>query len=186
MAFLLVIYTPLLLRAQLNKTNVNLYNVTQFGWLMGDNQHTCNIETINGITYKKYSAGLGVAFDKYGYESVPVFADLRYNLVTTPKTALQVYSDAGVNLPLHTDYLPHTYSNGAAWHTLHPSFYGEAGISWKASLVQRFSFIAGLGFNYKTFKYTEITYADDSNSTQFDSDYTFHYSKYVLRVGFGF
>lgn len=182
---ILIAAAPLLLQAQAGK-QLSWYNVSQFGWLMGDNQHTWSIETINGVGYKKYSAGVGVALDKYGYKSIPVFADLRYNLATTHRTALQVYGDAGVNLPLRSDYLPYKYNNSQVWHTLHPSFYGEAGISYKIALIHKFSLIAGAGYNYKTFKYTEIIYTGDVSTPSIGTDYTYHYSKYVLRIGFGF
>ena len=183
---ILIIICPLLAYSQGNKKEFNWYNITQFGWLMGDNQHTYSLQTINGIAYKKYRAGLGIAFDKYGYESTPIFADLRYNLLTGRKSALQVYGNAGVNVPVRTKYLPHDYNNGVVWHTMHQSFYSEAGIDWNIVMGHRFSFIAGAGYNYKTFKYTETTYTEDAIVTKIDYNYTYHYSKYVLRVGFGF
>ncbi|HWB24520.1 MAG TPA: hypothetical protein VG738_03525 [Chitinophagaceae bacterium] len=177
---------PLLLHAQKPGNNLHWFNVTQWGWLMGKNEQTNSIETINGVSYKKYNAGIGVAFDNYGYHSLPVFADLRYSLVNGRKNILQVYGDAGLNIPLHSDYLKYRYpDNGDVWHQMHISFYGETGISYAYVLGRKFCLIAGAGYNYKTFKYSEYTYVGELQVTRYTTDYTYHYSKYVLRLGVG-
>ncbi len=182
----LVITAPIIACAQAVKTSLPYFNITQVGLLQGQNQHTYSLQTINGISYKKYSAGVGIAYDKYGYKSVPVFADIRYSLLKSKKSALQLYADAGANFPIHSDLLPATKPNGIRWYTLHSSFYGEAGFSYSVALKRRFSFIAGVGYNYKTFRYSDTEYSGDVNMPDNIIEYTYRYSKYVVRVGFGF
>lgn len=183
---LLVIATPVITCSQVVKSGLRYFNITQAGLLQGQNQHTYSIQTINGVTYKKYNAGIGIALDNYGLKSLPVFADLRYSLVTKKKSTWQVYADAGLNIPLHNDGLPAKKPNGTPWNTMHNSFYGEAGFSYSIALVRRFSLIAGAGYNYKTFKYTETVYTGDISFPERNTDYTYHYSKFVIRLGFGF
>ncbi len=180
---ILVVITPLLLRAQVKKKALHWFNATQWGWLMGEKQHTYSIQTVTGVLYKKWSAGIGVAFDTYGYRSLPVFADGAYTLAGN-KSPLQVYADAGLNIPLSSKNLPHKYPDGDVWNTLHASFYGELGLRYQIALSRGFCIIPGIGFNYKTFKYTETAYTGDVTVPTLNSHYTYRYSKYVLRIGF--
>jgi len=177
---------PLLACAQAGKGHLPFYNITQFGFLQGEKQHTYSIQTINGIGWRKYNAGIGISLDNYGYQSLPVFADLRYSLLKKNKTALQVYGDAGLNVPLRSNELPAKLPNGQPWNKLHVSFYGEAGLSYSVAIQRKLLLVAGLGFNYKTFKYTETDYTGDITMPEQQYDYTYHYSKYVVRMGFGF
>ncbi|HVX49118.1 MAG TPA: hypothetical protein VHB48_03140 [Chitinophagaceae bacterium] len=183
--FVLLCALPFFAAAQQGEKSMHLYNITQFGWLMGDNAHTTSIETVTGLSYKRYKAGLGVALDNYGYKSLPVFVDLRYNLSKNTKNILQFYGNGGMNIPLQSGNLPYKYNNGDVWHALHPSFYGEAGVNYVLRLGKLLSVNAGLGYNYKTFKYTEYNYQGDIVLMRTATSYAYHYSKYVLRVGFG-
>src|SRR3954470_2674393 len=88
---LLIASLPLLACAQAGKGRLQYFNITQFGFLQGQHQHTYSIQTINGVSRQKYSAGIGVALDNYGYNSLPVFADMRYNLIKKKKSNLQAY-----------------------------------------------------------------------------------------------
>lgn len=181
----IVITMPLMVTAQKTGNRLHYFNITQFGWLLGDKQRTGSVQTINGVAIKKYFAGIGVAYDKYGYKSLPVFADLRYSLLQGKTSMLQVYGDAGINNPLASDFLPRKYSNGQDYHIYKKSFYGEAGITYLLHIGDNAWLTAGAGYNYKTFKYTEEFYTGSSDLTHTTTNYTYRYSKYVLRVGFG-
>jgi len=183
----ILIAAPLFVCAQNKQAAYRWYNVTQYGMLLGKNYTTYSLQTINGVAYRQYSAGIGIAYDNYGYKSIPLFADLRYSLLHNKNIALQVYGNAGVNTPLRNEeYLPHKYNDGRVRNKLHESFYTEAGLSFSVPLVHSLSLIAGAGYNYKTFKYTGISYVEDIPTPELHDNYTYHYGKYVLRVGIGF
>lgn len=181
---IIVIIAPLLATAQKTDSKPHYYNVSQFGWLLGSNQHTFGLQMINGVAIKKYYAGIGVTYDRYGYKSIPVFADLRYSLLAGKTNTLQVYGNAGINNPLYSDELPHKYGNGEDYNTFKKSFYGEAGLTYLLTINDNFCFNVGAGYNYKTFKYKQRTYFGSGVLTEAYIDYTYRYSKYVLRVGF--
>lgn len=179
-----IIIVPLLATAQKAANKPHFYNVTQFGWLLGSNQHTYSLQTINGVAVNKYYAGIGIAYDKYGYKSIPVFADLRYSLLAGKTNTLQVYGNAGFNNPLNSDELPRKYSNGEDYNTMKKSFYGEAGISYLVNIGDDLYLTVGAGYNYKTFKYVEKFYTGNTNIPNIATNYTYRYNKYVLRLGF--
>lgn len=183
---LVIIIMPLLATAQKVDNKAHYYNITQFGWLLGSNQHTFGVQMINGVAVKKYYAGIGVAYDRYGYKSIPVFADLRYSLLPGKTSTLQVYGNAGINNALNSDDLPRKYGNGEDYNRMKKSFYGEAGLTYLLTIGNNFCFNAGAGYNYKTFKYTQHTYIGSGVIRDVTTDYTYRYSKYVLRVGFAF
>jgi len=181
---LVIIVMPLLATAQKVNNKPHYYNVTQFGWLLGSNQHTFGVQMINGVAVKRYYAGIGVAYDRYGYKSLPVFADLRYNLLPGKTSILQVYGNAGINNPLNSDELPRKYGNGEDYNTFKKSFYGEAGVTYLLTIGDNLCFNVGAGYNYKTFKYRQHAYIGSGVLTETYTDYTYRYSKYVLRIGF--
>ena len=60
-------------------------SINKAGLLTGSAGQAANIQTINGLTWSKWFAGVGTGIDYYGTRSIPLFVDLRRNFNTKAK-----------------------------------------------------------------------------------------------------
>lgn len=78
-------------------------NVSQAVLLVGE-LPGIQLSTIHGITYKnRYSAGIGIAVDLYRDITVPLFIDLRADLLNSYRTPF-IFGSVGPNFPLGNTY----------------------------------------------------------------------------------
>src|SRR5438045_270274 len=73
-----------------------LGSINQLGMLRGETSSYFQFQTINGIHYKTWFAGLGAGMDFYRIKSIPVFIDLRKDILGRLYTPF-VYADGGLN-----------------------------------------------------------------------------------------
>lgn len=80
------------------KSKLKFTSVEQVGWIDGQSINSYLVQTINGVSYKDFSAGLGIGIDNYYMKTVPVFLDVRKSF---GKKKLQpfAYMDGGLNFP---------------------------------------------------------------------------------------
>lgn len=81
-----------------NKTSPFPFSsINQAGLILGDDEYELLLQSINGVRYKSWFAGVGVGIDYYYLRSIPVFLDVR-KTVRPGKWPLFVYGDVGVNM----------------------------------------------------------------------------------------
>ena len=88
-------------RAQGNvnkKCNCQFQSINIIGLLEGETGTSFQIQTINGIVYKQWYAGIGTGLDYYQFRGVPVFLDIRHNLLKKNSTPF-IYSSIGIHYP---------------------------------------------------------------------------------------
>ena len=68
------------------------------GLVVGKSDNNLQLQSINGIKYKTYSAGIGVGVDNYYFKTIPLFIDLRKNIFEEKFTPF-VYADFGTSIP---------------------------------------------------------------------------------------
>src|SRR5215217_526732 len=73
-------------------------SINSVGWLKGDSRNMVQAQSINGIRYKSFFCGIGVGLDNYYYKTIPVFADIRKNILSRKSTPF-VYADLGISFP---------------------------------------------------------------------------------------
>ena len=73
-------------------------SINQIGLLEGSSRTSYQLQSINGLRYNTWFAGIGVGLDRYRFTTVPVFFDLRKDFTKKPNTAF-FYGDLGVHLP---------------------------------------------------------------------------------------
>jgi hypothetical protein len=94
------------------------------GLLEGGSGSAFQLQTINGIAFKKWFAGLGTGIDYYYIRSVPLFLSANHNFLNKPRTPF-VSLDAGANFAwvkkeqegwgiINSDYSPSLYLGGNA------------------------------------------------------------------------
>ena len=74
------------------------------------------LQSINGIRYKTWFAGIGVGIDYYERKSYPFFFDIRKDFSNKPTTFF-AYADAGFHIPYkktekESEWYSASYSNG--------------------------------------------------------------------------
>lgn len=115
----------------------------QFGSLMGEKGGYLQLQTIQGIRYKTWYAGVGVGVDWYGIKGAPVFLVLRKDIFKTPNSPF-FYADGGIHLAHMNNekgtWLNNSYSNG---------FYSDVGFGLRVGVSRRSKLLLSGGYSYK-------------------------------------
>ena len=76
---------------------IKFNSINTGGIIFGQSDSYGLFQTVNGIKYQKWSAGLGAGYDYYYYKSIPFFIDARRYLGKENNGFL--YGDIGYNFP---------------------------------------------------------------------------------------
>ena len=177
------IFITIALLLQLNavaQSKIKFKSINQFGILVGASQNAIQLHTINGVSYKTFSAGIGVGFDNYYFKTIPVFIDLRKNLSVKGHTPF-VYADIGYNYPKDkkdvTQWETTKYSGGV---------YYDLGIGYQIPLDGQLALNMSLGYSHKnieeTREYSVWGMPNDKRTEYYD--YTFRRATIKLALGF--
>jgi hypothetical protein len=178
--------------AQKNKSSItNFYSVNNIGLLEGQNGSAFQLQTINGIKYKSWFAGIGIGLDFYRIRSIPLFADVRKEFGKTANK-LFVFADAGINFGWRTDKeTKQFYTNDK----LKNGFYAETGAGYKFRLSKANNMSFSLAYSYKTNTETGIGNYFVPNPYNFpgtgalppdQEKISYHLNRIVIKVGFDF
>ena len=63
------------------KEPMRFQSILQAGLLLGESRSEFEIQSINGVKWKTFSGGVGVGIDNYVFRTVPVFIDLRTDIL---------------------------------------------------------------------------------------------------------
>ena len=121
------------------------HSINTIGWLKNNTGHAAQLETINGMQFQSWFAGLGTGIDYQLYRSIPLFIDVRKELGKTANK-LFVYADAGTNFywQRNTDTKEFPANN-----KIKNGFYGAAGLGYTIRLKGNTSFLISAGYSYK-------------------------------------
>jgi hypothetical protein len=122
----------------------SLYNV---GLLKGDAGGKLQLQTIQGVRYGKWFAGLGIGLDNYYRRSIPVFLDLRREILNRKNTPF-VYGDAGINIPWNKKEQPTEYSTS----TFRNGFYSDVGVGYRLAAIKSSAFVLSAGYSFTYLK----------------------------------
>jgi hypothetical protein len=141
-------------QAEQKKAKPKFQSIMQVGLLEGETGSAFQLQTINGFKFKNFSAGVGVGLDYYSIRSIPLFLDLRKNILNKDQTPF-VYVDAGIHFPWtgkQFDWA--TETDGGLFYDLgigyrlpvkYNAFLLSAGYSLKAySAEERYSYWCGI------------------------------------------
>ncbi len=142
--------TSLLTRAQSNK--IKFQSSIATGLLVGEGGPAFQIQTVNGVIYKSWSAGIGVGLDYYHTRGVPVFLDLRKRLSAGAKPAF-LYIDGGYNIPWLREADKGEFGNNDAKGGL----YFDGGIGFLVPVLKAQHLFFSAGWSAKKFTRTVNT-----------------------------
>ncbi|HEY1166969.1 MAG TPA: hypothetical protein VGE90_17460 [Chitinophaga sp.] len=124
----------------------------------------------------QWQTGIGIGLDDYSVQSVPVFADIRYDF-SRKSTTLFAYGGAGVSQPWPTTKqreLPGEPGKKT------PGFYAHAGLGYKIRLGHNNSFHISAGYAHADMK-LEYPAGRESNFT-----YNYSYNRVTILLGYSF
>lgn len=157
-------------------------SINQTGILYGTKGAYYLLETINGIKYKTWFAGIGVGVDPYFRTGYPVFFDLRKDLINKNSSPF-LYADVGVHIVKDKNdqvnqWYENIYSNGT---------YTNAGIGYKFAIFSKFKGVISAGYSYKNVVRKNVYLGNNCTSGRCYDNYD-TYKDYLhrgtVRIGF--
>jgi hypothetical protein len=152
----LALCLPLFLSAQDTKKSkpdcgCSFNSVNQVGLLEGSAGSSYQLQTINGIKYRTWFAGIGIGMDRYRFRTVPLFFDLRKEFSKQANTAF-AYGDIGVHFPWVED------KHKLQWGTNEFSrgLYYDAGLGYKITLGKGRNLLFSGGVSLKKIRETRF------------------------------
>ncbi|WP_207510746.1 hypothetical protein [Longitalea luteola] len=119
-------------------------SINQGGVLHGSRGQYFQFQTINGVKYKAWFAGIGLGLDHYYRLGFPVFLDVRKYLFDKPTTPF-LYVDGGVHL------IAQKKEQVSQWHynRYKSGWYADAGIGMKFGFQGKGRWLISTGYSYK-------------------------------------
>lgn len=121
------------------------HSINNVGLLEGETGSAFQLQTINGVNYKSWFAGVGVGLDFYRLRTIPLFADFRKEFGKSNNKVF-VYSDIGINFSWVTDQQKTNYVQNDKFHN---GFYGDWGLGYKVMVNRKNNLLLSLGYSYK-------------------------------------
>ncbi len=172
------------------KNKIRFTNISQAGFVAGCSTNALQLQTITGISYKTFSLGAGAGIDYYYFKTIPLFIDVRKNILEKKETPF-VYFDLGTNLPwdrskTESQWQKSTYGNGI--------FY-DFGLGYKWTCKGSFALNFSFGYSQKQVKETQETSfwpwidfpvirAGGENKNTYHFDYAFR--RFSFKAGLSF
>lgn len=164
--------------------DLRFHSITQAGLLAGSSEGQLLLQTTNGVKYKTWFAGAGVGLDYYQVRSIPVFIDLRRNIIDRPQSPF-VYADAGMNFPW-------IIQNEENWNIKYKTgSYFDFGIGYNFPLKKSLALVVSGGYSQKTLSAKEYTMNWFLSSSwpppgSYITNYDYTFRRFNLKVGLSF
>lgn len=171
---------------------IKFFSINNAGLVIGKNDNNLQLQTINGIKYKTYSAGIGAGLDNYYFKTVPLFIDLRKNIFEEKFTPF-VYADFGASIPWDRAKVePWTtsyYSSG---------FFYDMGVGYSIPIKGKLAINISAGYSQKVLNearestswmwidYVPVGGISSPASYKDTVDYKYQLRRISLKVGFSF
>jgi hypothetical protein len=174
-------------QGQINKKKIyQFHSINSLALVNGNNAVSAAIQTVNGFSKGPLFAGIGLGLDYYQYRTIPVFADVRYELGKR-RNKFFVYGDAGINCSWVQEYYndwPSPWERNRS-NNFNNGFYSDAGIGLNAGFKNGNAFILSLGYSRKTME-EKITYDDWRTGDPVTDINTYRFNRVILKAGFRF
>ena len=143
-----LIYTFLLIaifNVSIAQKQVKFNSINTGGIIFGQNGTYGLFQSVNGLEYQKWFAGLGAGYDYHYYKSVPFFIDARRYL--GKENQLFLFADIGYNFPQDNkpgreifSYTSYHFSGGV---------YTDIGAGYGIKFTRNTSILISGGYSYK-------------------------------------
>ncbi len=160
------------------KNKLRFSNIEQVAFITANKPNSINLETINGVKYGTWSAGIGLGIDWQKARSIPLFLDAR-KYFGLKKNSWFIYADVGKNVWWEKN------TNGDFFTTVTPyksTYFTEAGIGYLFQLYKKTIFISG-GYGYKNIQYS-ANYTNYLSGFYPADYYSYQMNTYINRLVF--
>jgi hypothetical protein len=148
---LTIVCLTIVVIAQAQKKGFRYNSIVQAGLLEGEQGSALQLQTIQGVKFKTWSAGIGAGLDYYHTRTIPLFLDVRKAFRNKEKAAF-VYASGGYNFPWVKKYdatlLPLPETNGGLYYT--------AGIGYQLPILKTSALFFTAGYSVKKLSTTII------------------------------
>jgi len=143
--------------AQQNKKNTSstldrgwqFHSINQAGLLEGQIGSAFQIQTINGLQYRSWFAGIGAGIDYYRFRGIPLFIDLRKEFGHSGNK-FYIYMGTGMHFIWLTDKQKNEFNlNHFGSNDFSNGLYAGAGVGYKVELNNQLAIFISPGFIYK-------------------------------------
>ncbi|MDB5207420.1 MAG: hypothetical protein JWR72_2495 [Flavisolibacter sp.] len=116
------------------------------GLLIGEGDPAFQIQAINGIRFRTWSAGIGAGINHYHTRTVPLFADVCKALSKGPKPAF-IYASGGYNFP----WLREADKTGFGNNDTKGGLYFDGGVGFLLPVLKTQQLFFSAGWSMKKF-----------------------------------
>ncbi len=169
------------LNAQHQPKKIHFTSINSVGMLNGEIASTFTMQSINGLQYKKLSAGIGIGIDNYGYRTIPFTFYIKHSFLKG-NTHPFLFSDMGVGKYVETNNQSEKWPYGLKPSSVKNSFCGEWGIGFEKTISNGCLFFMSAGYSLKKFAYTQkLPWINSPTDNEYR--YNYSYNRYVLKMG---
>ena len=130
-----------------NNCDCGFQGIVQGGLLEGTIGSSWSVQTINGAYYKTWFAGIGIGLDHYTMRTIPLFVDVRKDLLTRKRTPF-LYADAGIHFAWLRNKEKPAWDGGE----YNRGLYYDAGLGYKFGLGKRDALLISAGYTMKSLR----------------------------------
>lgn len=159
-------------------------SMNSIGFASGQSEPQLVLQTVNGISFSKWFAGIGVGIDYYEYKTLPLFVDARRYF--GKGNIGFVYADLGYNFPLKNK--PEKEVSYYDIYDFNGGVYTDFGIGFKTKLKNKSSLIFSIGHSYKKLENKiGVNICPFAGPCYVDySKYDFSFGRIILKAGLVF
>ncbi len=164
----------------------SFHSINQAGIIEGEKGTSFQLQTINGLAKNSWFAGIGAGIDYYFIRTVPVFIDVRKNILKKENSPF-VYADAGISFPwkkTNNDYAwyKEEYKNG--------SFY-DIGLGYNVPVNKMGAFVFSIGYSEKKlteerYTYDYLIYSGIYDGTTNKTEMNYRFRRISVKAGWRF
>ena len=159
------------------------HSINNIGLLEGQTGSAFQLQSINGMQYRSWYAGVGLGLDFYRYRTIPLFLDIRKEF-GSGINKLFAYADGGVNFCWLTDNQKSMYLTDDHYEA---GFYTDLGLGYKIGLGKTNHLLLSIGYSLKKLKESYQSYH------VYPPDYTlnkeqliYNLNRLTLKIGWEF
>lgn len=141
---------------QNTKTPVQFQSILQAGLLAGKTESSYTVQSINGIRWKTFSGGIGIGIDDYVFRTIPLFVDLRADVLNKKNTPFIFVNTGRQFCWLQSNQKNYNYFNPE----YKAGFYVSTGAGYKLNILKKNALIISAAFSLKKVTETESPYCN--------------------------
>ena len=184
----IVMFLPLFCFGQTKgKGKAGFHSIIGGGAMIGETKTKAFFQYSGGLQFDRYFTGIGIGYDAYKLNTIPVFADWRMNF--GPRRVLFVYANVGASLAANVQKEEKTdYSRGFT----RPGLYTDGGFGYRLPLGNSHRLTLSVGHSFKRITDVhEFTYpcglvpCNQPTATTTNA-YRYNYNRIVVKTGWEF